>query len=71
MAEMRNFQNTFGTYKRSFISAFSIFMTVPLNSSLAIQSHLLTFRFLTEVMLSDKWCSMLFIVISLSDTVWI
>ena len=27
---MRNFQDTFETRKRSFISAFSIFMTVPL-----------------------------------------
>ena len=27
---MRNFQNTFETRKRSFISAFSICMTVPL-----------------------------------------
>ena len=28
---MRNFQDTFETRKRSFISAFSICMTVPLN----------------------------------------
>ena len=28
---MQNFQNTFETRKRSFISAFSICMTVPLN----------------------------------------
>ena len=28
---MRNFQDTFETQKRSFISAFSICMTVPLN----------------------------------------
>ena len=27
---MRNFQDTFETRKRSFISAFSIYMTVPL-----------------------------------------
>ena len=27
---MQNFQDTFKTRKRSFISAFSIFMTVPL-----------------------------------------
>ena len=31
---MRNFQDTFETRKRSFISAFSICMTVPLNVSL-------------------------------------
>ena len=30
---MRNFQDTFKTRKRSFISAFSICMTVPLNIS--------------------------------------
>ena len=30
MIEMQNFQDTFKTRKRSFISAFSIFMTVPL-----------------------------------------
>ena len=28
---MRNFQDTFETHKRSFISVFSICMTVPLN----------------------------------------
>ena len=28
---MRSFQNTFETFKQSFISAFSICMTVPLN----------------------------------------
>ena len=28
---MQNFQDTFETGKRSFISAFSIYMTVPLN----------------------------------------
>ena len=61
---------------------FSIFKTrfpftltaVKLNSSfknsyLAIQSQFLTFRFPTEVMLSDKWWSVLFTVISLSDAV--
>ena len=31
---MRNFQDTFETRKRSFISAFSICMTVPLRSKL-------------------------------------
>ena len=31
---MQNFQDTFETSKRSCISAFSIFMTVPLNSTL-------------------------------------
>ena len=30
MIEMRNFQDTFETRKRSFISAFSICITVPL-----------------------------------------
>ena len=30
---MQNFQNTFETPKRSFISAFSICMTVPLTSN--------------------------------------
>ena len=30
---MRNFQDTFETRKRSFISAFSIYLTVPLTSS--------------------------------------
>ena len=39
------------------------------DSSLVIQSQLLTLRFSKEVMLSEKWCSMLFIVISLSDAV--
>ena len=34
-------------------------------SGQVIQSQLLSFRFLTELMLSDKCCSMLFIVISL------
>ena len=29
---MRNFQDTFETRKRSFISAFLIYMTVPLSS---------------------------------------
>ena len=36
------------------------------DSSLVILSQVLTFRFSTEVVLSDK-CSILFIVISLSD----
>ena len=31
---MRNFQDTFGTLNQSFISAFSICMTVPLRSDL-------------------------------------
>ena len=31
MIGMRNFQDTFETLKRSFISAFTIYMTVPLN----------------------------------------
>ena len=31
MVGIRNFQNTFETRKRSFISAFSIYMTVPLS----------------------------------------
>ena len=31
---MRNFQDTFETLKQSFISAFSICMTVPLNQKL-------------------------------------
>ena len=31
VVEMRNLQDTFETRKRSFISAFSICMTVPLN----------------------------------------
>ena len=30
MIRMRNFQDTFKTFKRSFISAFSVCMTVPL-----------------------------------------
>ena len=30
---MRNFQDTFGTRKRSFISAFSIYMTVLLRAN--------------------------------------
>ena len=37
------------------------------DSSLVLQSQVLTFRFSTEVMLSDRWYSILFIVISLSD----
>ena len=62
---------------------FSIFKTVSFHincfyklnssfkdSSLVIQSHLLMFRFSTEVMLSDIWCSIQLIVISLSDAVW-
>ena len=35
---MQEFQDTFETYKRSFISAFSIFMTVPLNISINISA---------------------------------
>ena len=31
---MQNFQDTFETRKRSFISGFSICMTVPLNSTI-------------------------------------
>ena len=31
---MRNFQDTFETRKRSFISAFSILMTVPLTTEI-------------------------------------
>ena len=34
---MRNFQDTFATRKRSFISAFSICMTIPLKTIL--QEH--------------------------------
>ena len=33
---MRNFQDTFETHKRSFISAFSICMTVPLENPFVI-----------------------------------
>ena len=36
---MRNFQDTFEICKRSFISDFSICMTVPLKIALAIQSR--------------------------------
>ena len=38
--EMRNFQDTFKTLKRSFISAFSIWMTVPLKKILKKCFHL-------------------------------
>ena len=37
---MRNFQDTFGTRKRSFISVFSICMTVPLNFTLTFSATL-------------------------------
>ena len=37
---MRNFQDTFETPKRSFISAFSICMTVPLSISEVIDSEI-------------------------------
>ena len=62
---------TFSVYKTKFLF---ILIAFKLNSSykdssLVIQSNLLTFIFSTEVMLSDKWCPMLFIVISLSDAV--
>ena len=36
---MRNFQDTFETCKRSFISAFSIWMAVPLSCTLEAVSH--------------------------------
>ena len=36
---MRNFQDTFETYKRTFISAFSVCMTVPLSSSFITDAY--------------------------------
>ena len=36
---MRNFQDTFETRKRSFISAFSIYMTVPLITKVNIYKY--------------------------------
>ena len=61
----------FSIFKTRFLYILIVFRLTSSfkDSSLAIQSQLLAFRFSTEVMLSDKWCSMLFIVISLSDAV--
>ena len=47
---MRNFQNNFETFKQSFISAFSICMTVPLKSD----SHLPKKTFLFASMIALK-----------------
>ena len=40
---MQNFQDTFKTRKRSFISAFSIFMTVPLKYKYFVYNENFTF----------------------------
>ena len=50
---MRNFQDTFETHKPSFISALSIYMTVPLNFfaiKLITRSSLMNFSILSQIL---------------------
>ena len=61
----------FSIFKARFLFVITAFRLNPTfkNSSLVIQLKLLILRFSTEVMLSNKWCAMLFIVILLSDAI--
>ena len=45
---MRNFQDTSGRHKQSFVSAFSICMTVPLNNEITYFDNLLLSMFLKK-----------------------
>ena len=41
---MRNFQDTFETRKRSFVSAFSICMTIPVKYAIFFESYMVLIR---------------------------